>query len=328
MKKTILYALILSMLFVGCNTGITPNNKQEREIVTSQGLKVILKEGIPSKVMDYTIDDYKSLIISKTRAISNINPELSNLSLDDLSHYINIVDKTNNYPDLSLNCENEKEKTMSIIKADFPELTDSEIQENIDTIINIYEQQQRYELFNLLESDTNQRGILDTVYSNYSLTSEEFWCLFWNPTKIIGTKDATEIATSYQNNKFPNMNGHNTYSDAFRHSLWNALICIHVGGTKSSRIEWAEKFTTLHETSSGSYDANGLETNMDLHNNMIGRNWYDKNATQSNYWIFYSVSSPSDELAANAIYNLAKNSVYCTNVSSIKSNSTKLVHIK
>lgn len=319
--------MVLSVCFLGCSTDITQEFNKGREVIEIQGLKVVLKEGVPPRALDYTLDDYKLLITTKTRAISSIDSSFSNLSLEKLSEYIVVVDSTNNYPDFSAMSDAEKNKTITIIKSDFPELNEEDINKNIDTIIEIYEQQQRYELFNLLESESNSRAILDSFYDSYNLTSEEFWLLFWNATKILGTKKATEQATSYQQNKFPTMSGYNTYSDAFRHSLWNALICIHVGGTKTARLNWAEKFTTLHETSSDSYDINSLETNMDLHNNEIGRSWYDKNSTQTNNWIFYSVTSPSEEQAVNAMYTLAKNSVYSTSLVTIKNSLNKLVHI-
>jgi hypothetical protein len=61
---------------------------------------------------------------------------------------------------------------------------------------------------------------------------------------------------------FPGESLHNSRADAFRHSYWNALI------TQEFGAEYAQAFTTKHETSPGSVRE---EQFMDLHNNSVGR---------------------------------------------------------
>jgi hypothetical protein len=58
-------------------------------------------------------------------------------------------------------------------------------------------------------------------------------------------------------------NGYQDNSDAFRHCLWNALMKQSIGATA------AEKWATAHE-----YNSYGIDKQMDLHNNYIGRSIY------------------------------------------------------
>ncbi|MFA9397215.1 MAG: hypothetical protein ACERKV_02985 [Clostridiaceae bacterium] len=62
-----------------------------------------------------------------------------------------------------------------------------------------------------------------------------------------------------------NSNGyHNDNADAFRHSLWNALMSKHCG------TSYAERFANAHETDNPNNDK--LERDMDINNNSVGRN--------------------------------------------------------
>ena len=80
----------------------------------------------------------------------------------------------------------------------------------------------------------------------------------------IAGKTVAEYANSQEEGRF----GSNTWAtngDAFRHGLWNAL------GAHFTSQSYMEKFATAHETGSPDYNANSIDTQMDLKNNATGR---------------------------------------------------------
>lgn len=63
----------------------------------------------------------------------------------------------------------------------------------------------------------------------------------------------------------------NNKANAYRHALWNMFIvhyCLKRGKDLESAIKWAKDITDWHERA---FVNNPLETQMDLHNNKMGR---------------------------------------------------------
>ncbi len=63
-------------------------------------------------------------------------------------------------------------------------------------------------------------------------------------------------------------------ANAFRHALWNILIAkgaMKLGRSQESALRWAEEITNLHEKLMPNPP---LETEMDLHNNKMGRKFF------------------------------------------------------
>lgn len=99
---------------------------------------------------------------------------------------------------------------------------------------------------------------------------------------------------SYANSQELSRFGSNTWGtngDAFRHAVWNAL------GTYYTSESYMKKFATAHETGSADYDANSVDTKMDLQNNASGRS------------LFKSMNLPSDSPNGMAIPNLISNNI-------------------
>ncbi len=98
-----------------------------------------------------------------------------------------------------------------------------------------------------------------------------------HPLFIIPTYKATKKTIAIVNEKFENSHHSNDRSNAYRHALWNYLICEYCYKSKPSLQEvllWSRKITDLHEKLS----PNGkLEKKMDLHNNRIGRMLFEDN---------------------------------------------------
>ncbi len=66
----------------------------------------------------------------------------------------------------------------------------------------------------------------------------------------------------------------NGKANAFRHALWNILICqttFRITKNKEKSIAWTQKITDLHEKLAPNKP---IETEMDLHNNEIGRKYF------------------------------------------------------
>lgn len=65
-------------------------------------------------------------------------------------------------------------------------------------------------------------------------------------------------------------------ANAFRHSLWNVLICqrvLRVSGDEAKSEYWAKRITDLHEKLAPNEPQ---EQAMDLHNNELGRIYFKK----------------------------------------------------
>lgn len=80
---------------------------------------------------------------------------------------------------------------------------------------------------------------------------------------------------------FGNSHHKNNRANAYRHALWNMLIAYHVvriGKSLSSALSWAKEITDWHEHT---FVNNFLETQMDLHNNKMGRQWFEEMYTKN-----------------------------------------------
>ncbi len=125
---------------------------------------------------------------------------------------------------------------------------------------------------------------INTGYSEWSkLTRSEKWLIVMNPLKAIETYKISQLAFQYTEREFGH-NGLGDKSDAFRHALWNALLC------KNIDTQWAEEITTAHEDKNEEQlnqiapDGNPERAHrfMDLHNNNEGRTcWYREDTESS-----------------------------------------------
>ncbi|MCM8569575.1 hypothetical protein NE848_09300 [Gramella jeungdoensis] len=101
--------------------------------------------------------------------------------------------------------------------------------------------------------------------------------LIKKPLFIIPTYKATKETIIICNRKFGKEHHKDTRANAFRHALWNFLICqkcSEVSKSENSAATWSEKVTNLHELLSPNRE---IARKMDLHNNFIGRNVYLQN---------------------------------------------------
>ena len=92
---------------------------------------------------------------------------------------------------------------------------------------------------------------------------------------------ATKRTFEICNQHFGNLHHQNNAANAFRHTLWNILICKYsLKNTKNKQksVFWAQKVGDLYEKATQNKP---LDEAMDLHNNAVGRiyflNLLDKN---------------------------------------------------
>lgn len=95
-----------------------------------------------------------------------------------------------------------------------------------------------------------------------------------NPLLIWPTHSATIRTIQICDRLFGDAHHADNSANAFRHTLWNILICkytIKVLKTTEKSIAWADKTTSLHEQLMPNEP---LEMEMDLHNNEVGRKFF------------------------------------------------------
>ncbi|WP_299213176.1 hypothetical protein [uncultured Aquimarina sp.] len=100
--------------------------------------------------------------------------------------------------------------------------------------------------------------------------------LLQNPLYIIPTLRATKKTMIICDSLYGKTHHNNGKANAFRHALWNALICqktfVHSKNEEKSII-WAQKITDLHEKLAPN---KAIEEAMDLHNNRLGRAYFKR----------------------------------------------------
>ncbi len=166
----------------------------------------------------------------------------------------------------------------SIIRNDFPELTDQEIEENLDTIEEYYEQNMTYDILQVLAQSSFMGENSRTADYPGGLCDKEFWILAGRPRATRSVQDATDNANSATNKLYTSAGGYTRHldrGDAFRHAYWNALIAAYYGAKKDDiqkGLQLAKEFADAHEEcaeSSPSYQ--DYDNEMDYHNNWVGR---------------------------------------------------------
>ncbi|MDX1604522.1 MAG: hypothetical protein R3209_15745 [Salinimicrobium sediminis] len=91
------------------------------------------------------------------------------------------------------------------------------------------------------------------------------------PFFLLPTYKATHQAVEICNRLYGELHHEDNRTNAFRHALWNYLICkycLNIAGSQEKSVSWSREITDLHERLSPN---EALARRMDLHNNRIGR---------------------------------------------------------
>ena len=92
-----------------------------------------------------------------------------------------------------------------------------------------------------------------------------------HPLYLLPTYKATREAVAISDRLYGDLHHKDNRTNAFRHALWNYLICrscLPAAGSPGNAMSWSKRITDLHERLSPN---EGLAKEMDLHNNRIGR---------------------------------------------------------
>ncbi len=98
--------------------------------------------------------------------------------------------------------------------------------------------------------------------------------VFLKPLYILPTFKATRKTMIICDSLYGKTHHQNGKANAFRHALWNVLICqntFRISKNETKSILWAEKITTLHEKLAPN---DSIPKAMDLHNNKVGRVYF------------------------------------------------------
>lgn len=126
---------------------------------------------------------------------------------------------------------------------------------------------------------------------------------------------ATARCLQISNRHYGKRHSKNGKANAFRHALWNALImyyCRYFGCAMPEAKRWARDLTTWHEEFSVNKP---LAKAMDMHNNFVGRSFYEENPL------------PLRELIA-ALKELSSNSVFIHHPEEATRYTRELVYIE
>ncbi len=215
-----------------------------------------------------------------------------------------------------------------MIRHDFPTLSDREIGENIDVIDEYYTRNLNQEVARRYVANITKVDIWDGIV-DYPITiktpkipyikkfrqdGESKKSCILRLTEI-GVKGkfamllASKVSEKDAYNKFPNLSSSSTQRDAYRHTLWSALLAKYyfTVSAKSPRLKFAKKMGDRNEDCG---DNTIDDREMDYHNNAIGREIWDDNASYKKVkWVgwIYGLNNPSVEtLKAKVLSQIQK----------------------
>lgn len=240
------------------------------------------KNGITSRTNDSTLPSGQT-VVEATQTVLDLFP------------YQEIPEDITQEKD-SIALEIEAQEHWDMIKQDFPTLTETEIEENIETIDEYYSQNLNYVVLNeIAENEDNYAGrIQSRNYDQYICVYGKIISIEWGFARatyamILSSTRASTSAGNYYPGSYGGYYGYvggggtNTRGDAYRHILWSALLADYyfTVSSKVKRINFAKAVGDANEecNTSGLVDSRA----MDYHNNAIGRKIWNDNTYYINF---------------------------------------------
>ncbi len=127
------------------------------------------------------------------------------------------------------------------------------------------------------------------------------------PQFIFPTFKATETTLRLCNEYFGEEHHHDNKANAFRHALWNFMLCQHyfnIAGTVEKAVYRCKKVTDLHEEL---FPNKKLARIMDLHNNKIGRDLFCTNRQADIVTILRKLLAEASKINSGTDLSLCKN---------------------
>ncbi len=334
----ILVAIIIISFITSCSKEFS---YEEADMLTFNNLLVIMPDSHFESELYLSEEDYKQIFKDK-------NPSLKSGEIKveyPLSSMVSLCNKVlENYPIIDSIIEFDK------IKLNFPDLSDEQIMDNIGTIDSFYNCLIRYDLANEIKRNDLKNSKLTKTpelrsdftdyFSDGELNEDEFWFIFYHARFATPIETATNDAISYTNDYFPAQSQYQNKADAYRHAVWNALIC----KESAPKKEWvsecqkiAKGFTDAHESGATKPDNMtdnqfAIDKSMDLHNNSVGRYYFGTVAYsyKRKWYTDRYVKCPSSDDIASDIYDDYLPSAIKVNSETIVSgySNSKLVYFK
>lgn len=338
MKYRFYLFTLLIFTLTSCEKASEVEDSQIANAIEFGGLKVSLPSNYNKSVLSLSLSDLQNQFYSastvgllKVKSSEDMGITLERMaSLTD-----NVLSKYPNLDSLSAN-------DISIIKRDFIGMDEKSIPENIDVIDSFYTALSRYDLVRALSTENLSpslvRSRVTAEYLGYDLNSEEFWYFVWHPALASPIKKATNKAKELTDSNYPKSEKWRDKADAFRHAIWNVLICKYIGEDKneiSDCTKKAEDFTTKHETGatkpSWMTDLDWeLDKQMDLHNNAQGRKYFESVAWIVKVGLFKvkRVRAPSEEEIVSGIKGKLNSAQKISTANDANKYPSNLVYIK
>lgn len=310
--------ILLSTTFIGCREDVGKIGPVEREIVSFKGQQVKLPQGFPVEALTYTTTDYARYFTSSQKSAKTATSVP--FSLAELNDIITPIRK-----ELPNSASLDNDAT-NRIKADFIGISDEEIEQSSEIIDEYYDKLTSFEAGETLVNKGKTKGARIS-YFGYNVSAAEAALLLAHPRNVEGTKRGADLAEAYELERFAS-NTQFTKGDAFRHSLFGALVAKYGGhhyGEVWKAANWGTDFTNAHEQ--GVPD--GVDKSMDLHNNAVGIEYFRRVAYKHRVnWIDHDVHAPDDNQFKDYLEPKARNGIQVSSPSQIPGSLDIMVFIQ
>ena len=296
-----------------------------------EGLQVNHVYEVPDEVLGYVETDFQSLYLSGSEPLNGRTQatldEISYPSIDELANLVEF--HAQKYPDTDAL----EKKDIDLIKTHFPDLTEAEIDKNINKIAAYYEKNLQYDVIKALSKGGVASSNNGREQYVYELCNREFWIVAGRIYAADAVRDATNDARTYTEELY-GFSGGGDRSDAFRHATWNMLIAKYYAQKKRDKLAGfilAADFTRAHESCNISDGHPDYDVAMDLHNNHAGRLYFSRVVTQRNRKGIFrrdEIIAPDNAIIKNDIKAMADNAIQVSkDVNSVNSiNENQLVY--
>ena len=309
------------MLVYGCSftNQILENKKLDEQSLTKansfyKGIPVTHRFNEPTDKIT-TYKNFEDILKQKSKQ-HNLNFKIS---IKDIPQrfIVETVDRLLQEFPFMIENDDLKDK-ISILKADFPTLPDSEILKNSKIIEDYY-----YKNLDIRVVEEFIKKRLGNANARRDKKEEPFTCLQNKRLlKVYGGSfgsyamavyafyKASDQAQIEASGVFSDLDKVDTKRDAYRHVLWSALLCrnYYTVISKYSKLDFAETIANINEK----YSENQSDGRaMDSHNNAIGRKLYRQNApNRTLFGALKGFEIPSIELLRLKAQKALNNAVY------------------
>lgn len=255
-------------------------------------LTATLPDGYSEKIFKYSKEDWETKVRGNLKS-GNDNVEFD---LDQLINNI-IEPSLDKYPGISITDGIEASEELAFTKEEIIEISDdfggvSEeiIIKNEEIIKDYYETLAISDVVNKVSKliatpvEKGAYSYKPSSIGNGKLNVKELAVLASKPTLAQAYKSASNDAPIVERGYTGfNQNGWRNTGDALRHIMWNYLICKYGGAVETNAttlINFTRDITNAHEynpSSCTTQEDQDADHQMDYHNNLYGRNLFQKN---------------------------------------------------